>query len=93
MTDYKNAQDPEYVLNQSATWNAQDRELLTRLDERTSHIERGLHHLTTERLDTRYVRKDEFRNIIGPIEKLTYGAAGAVLLAFVGAVVAVVLKQ
>lgn len=60
--------------------------VLARIDERTKTTEEKITHIE-EKLDSNYVTKDEFR----PVKQLVYGFVGVVLLAVVGALVALVI--
>ena len=73
----------------AAHFNGADRELLVRIAERQSYMAETLASLTNEKLDARYVRREEF----GPVRALIFGAAGAMLFAIMGAVVALVVAR
>jgi tetrahydromethanopterin S-methyltransferase subunit B len=60
---------------------------MARLDEKITQLEIKVDHIN-EKLDGRYVTVDRFR----PVEKLAYGAAAVILLGFLGAIIALVVK-
>ncbi len=63
---------------------ATNNELLIRLDERTAQIQKDV----TE-LKSNYVTKSEFM----PVQNITYGMVSLILLAFVGALIALVFRK
>lgn len=46
-----------------------------------------------EKSDARYITKEQYANDIKPIKSVVYGMVGFVLLAFLAAVTAIVIKQ
>jgi tetrahydromethanopterin S-methyltransferase subunit B len=60
---------------------------MARLDEKITQLEIKVDHIN-EKLDGRYVTVDRFK----PVEKLAYGAAAVILLGFLGAIIALVVK-
>lgn len=63
---------------------ATNNELLIRLDERTAQIQKDV----TE-LKSNYVTKSEFI----PVQNITYGMVSLILIAFIGALIALVFKK
>lgn len=71
----------------STAWNSEDHDLLTRIDERTEKMCETLEALIT-RLESDYVTKAEF----WPVKTIVYAGAGMILVAVVGAVIALVVR-
>ena len=77
--------DPSAIVNEykNRGYSEAEMEILLRL----VRLEVEVHQLTTG--VALYVRRDEFK----PVQQLVYGMVGVVLLAFVGALVALVMTR
>ena len=61
--------------------------LLTRIDERTKQLVKDIVEIK-EKLESHYVNREEFN----PVKNLVYAGVGVILIAVVGAIVALVVK-
>ena len=68
-------------------WTMTDHDLLSRIDERTETMCKKIDTLA-EKLEDEYVTKSEF----WPVKAIVYAGSGTVLLAVIGAIVALVVK-
>ena len=69
------------------TFNYKDEKLLNDMAKDIIYIRRDVDKIIAQ-LDKDYVTKDQFE----PIRKIVYGLVGTILIAFLGAVIAVVIK-
>ena len=85
-----------FIKDSLAKNDEQHKEILTRIDHLGVTFQGKIQDkadqkevmVRFDKLDETYVSQETFR----PIQKLIYGMVGAILLAFIGAVVALVLK-
>ena len=61
--------------------------ILARLDERSLNTQKDVHDIK-KKLEENYVTQQEFR----PMRLIFYGMVGSILLAFLGGVIAMVMK-
>lgn len=64
-----------------------DNELLTRIDERTLHMENAIKEIQND-LDSKYVTQSEF----WPVKTIVYAGAGIILTSVFGGLIALVLR-
>ena len=81
------------MVNEPATFNARDRELITRLDERSESMQHQISGIRADIATDMQELKDDFvtKAEFVPVRSIVYGLVGAILLIVIGALMKVVL--